>query len=210
MSLLEFSFLAFGSLFVIVDPIGLIPAFLGMTPNDSAAVRERMARLACILATIVLLVFAAAGQWIFKLLGLTMPAFQIAGSLVLMLIAIDMIRARPSRVTQADEDTDAGLEKDDIAITPLAVPMLAGPGAISNSLILMNQAEDWTRKGIVLASIPAVCLASYVIFRLAVHGAKWLSPIVMRVLTRLMGLLVAAIAVQFLLDALAELGLVSA
>src|SRR5437879_11050489 len=121
MRLHEFILLALSSLFVIVDPIATLPAFLAMTPAETPAQRIRMARLACTVMAIVLLVFAVSGQWIFKLLGITLPAFKIAGSIVLLLISLDMLRAQRSRVQETREENEAGVGKDDITDTNLAV-----------------------------------------------------------------------------------------
>jgi len=200
MSLLEYSILAFSSLFAIIDPIAVVPLFLAITPNDTPEMRIRMARLACIVAAGVLLLFVVAGNLIFKLLGLTMPAFQIAGSIILFLIAIDMLQARRPQVKETPADTEAGAEKDDIAITPLAVPMLAGPGAISTALILMGKADSLAKQVSLCGSIVLVCLTGFLILRLSAHGAQRISPIAMRIFTRLMGLLLAAIAVQLVSD----------
>ena len=205
MRLHEFILLALSSLFVIVDPIATLPAFLAMTPAETPAQRIRMARLACTVMAIVLLVFAVSGQWIFKLLGITLPAFKIAGSIVLLLISLDMLRAQRSRVQETREETDAGVEKDDIAITPLAVPMLAGPGAISTAILLRDQANDWPKQIALCVCIIMVSLLTFLIFRLSVHGLRWLSPIAMKVTTRIMGLLLAAVAIQFTLNALKDL-----
>src|SRR5579862_9308862 len=142
MRLPEYILLASSSLFVIVDPLAVVPTFLAMTPNDTPESRIRMARLACCVMAGVLIVFAAAGKLIFKFLGITMPAFQIAASIVLLLVALDMLRAQRSRVNETDEEKAAGVEKTDIAITPLAVPMLSGPGAISTAILLRQQATD--------------------------------------------------------------------
>lgn len=128
MNLLEYSLLAASSLFVIVDPFAVIPAFIAMTPNDTPSERARMAKIACLVVAGVLLVFGFAGNWIFQFLGITMPAFQIAASIVLLLVALDMLRAQRSRVQETREETAAGAEKTDIAVTPLAIPMLSGPG----------------------------------------------------------------------------------
>lgn len=204
MSLLAFTFMAFSSLFVIVDPIAAIPAFLAMTARDTPEQRVRMARLACLVAAGVLLVFALVGKWIFQYLGITLPAFQMAASLVLLLVALDMIRAQRSRVQETAEETTAGTEKEDIAITPLAIPMLAGPGAISTAVLLHNQAAGWEQNVALYLCIVAVCAASYVILRLSARGARWLSPIALRITTRIMGLLLAALAFQFLINAVNE------
>jgi len=203
--LVQFTLLAAGSLFVIVDPVAAVPAFLAMTPADTPAQRVKMARLACVVSAIVLLTFAIAGKHIFRFLGITMPAFQIAASIVLLIVALDMLRAQRSRVQETNEETVAGAEKTDIAITPLAVPMLAGPGAISTAILLQNQARGLLQRGLLYLVILGVCLASYLILRFAAHGTRFLSPIAMKILSRIMGLLLAAVAIQFMLNALQEL-----
>ena len=204
MSLPEYIFLAASSLFVIVDPLATVPAFLAMTPTDTPEQRTRMARLACCVAAGVLLAFAVAGKWIFKFLGLTMPAFQLAASVVLLLVALDMLRAQRSRVQETTEETAAGVEKTDIAITPLAIPMLAGPGAISTAILLHNQAANLGQRVALYLCIVAVCLASYLILRVSARSARWLSPIAMSITARIMGLLLAAVAMQFMLNAVRE------
>ncbi len=209
MTLLEYTLLALSSLFVIVDPIATVPAFLAMTPDGTPAQRVRIARLGCFVMTGILLTFALTGKLIFQFLGITMPAFQMAGSVVLLLIALDMLRAQRSRVQETREETEAGAEKEDIAITPLGVPMLAGPGAISTVILLHNRAKDFTQQVALLACILVIAAASYLIFSLSARGAKWLSPIALRLTTRIMGLLLAAIAIQFMLNALKELGLIT-
>src|SRR6266481_3509799 len=146
MSLMEYMLLATSSLFVIIDPLATVPAFLAMTPTDTPEQRIRMARLACCVMAGVLIVFSAAGQWIFKFLGITMPAFQIAASIVLLLVSLDMLRAQRSRVHETREETAAAIEKTDIAVAPLAIPMLAGPGAISTALLLNNQAANGAQR----------------------------------------------------------------
>jgi len=203
--MIEFTLLAFSSLFVIVDPIATVPAFLAMTPHDTPASRVRMARLACFVTAGMLVAFAWVGKWIFKLLGITLPAFQMAGSIVLLLVALDMLKAQRSRVQETDEETFAGASKDDIAITPLAVPMLAGPGAITTAILLHGQAGTWGKQLGLLLAILAVCTVSYVIFRVSASGARWLNPIALRITTRIMGLLLAAVACQFAFNAIKEL-----
>jgi multiple antibiotic resistance protein len=202
MSLSEYSLLAASSLFVIVDPVAAVPAFLAMTPNDTPAQRTKMARLACCVMAGVLVVFAIAGKWIFKFLGITLPAFQIAASIVLLLVALDMLRAQRSRVQETSEETTAGAEKADIAITPLAIPMLAGPGAISTAILLQTQAAGVAQHVALYACILVVSLASYLILRVSARGAQWLNPIAMKIATRIMGLLLAAVAMQFMINGL--------
>jgi len=199
-TLLGYALLALSSLFVIIDPIATVPAFLAMTSHDTAEQRIRMARLASFVMAVVLLVFALAGELIFKLLGITMPAFQIAASIVLLVVALDMLRAQRSRVQETQEETSAGAEKTDIAITPLAIPMLAGPGAISTAIVLKHQADTWPKTAALAGAIILVAFGSYLTFRFAAQGARWLNPIAMRIVTRVMGLLLAAVAIQFLIN----------
>lgn len=203
-SLLEYTLFAFTSLFVIVDPLAIVPAFLAMTARDTPQAQQRMAFLASAVSAGVLILFALAGKWIFRFLGITMAAFQIAGSVLLFRIALDMLYANRARDRQTEEEVEAGAAKDDIAITPLAVPMLAGPGAISTSLILLGQANGLAQYLALFACIVAVSGLSYLILRFASSSAKWLNPLALKLLTRLMGLLLAAVAVQFVLNGLAQ------
>jgi MarC family membrane protein len=176
-----------------------------MTPTDTPVQRIRMARLACWVTAGVLIGFAVAGQYLFKYLGITIPAFQLAASIVLLLVALDMLRAQRSRVQETSEETAAGIEKTDIAVAPLAIPMLAGPGAISTAILLHNQAANFAQQIALYGCILAVCFACYVILRLSARGAQWLSPIAMNITVRIMGLLLAAVAIQFMLNAIKQL-----
>lgn len=200
--MLEYAFLTFGSLFAIVDPFAVIPTFLAMTARDTAAQRRRMARTACLTAGGVMAVFASGGPLIFKLIGITMPAFQVAGGLVLLLSSLDMLRAQKSSLRETPEEAAEGMSKEDIAVTPLAVPMLAGPGAITTSIVLANRAQGAEQTVIFYGVIVAVAAISYYVLVLGAMGAKRLSSTVINIITRLMGLLLAALGVQFILSAL--------
>jgi multiple antibiotic resistance protein len=200
MSLLEYILLSASSLFVIVDPLAAVPAFIAMTPDNTPADRIRMARLAAFVMAGVLLSFAFAGQRIFRFLGVTMPAFEIAASIVLLLVALDMLRAQRSRVLETREETAAGLEKLDIAVTPLAIPMLSGPGAISTVILLQNQAQGVPQQVALCVSIVGVSAVTYTILRLSARGMQWLNPIALSIAIRVMGLLLAAVAVQFMIN----------
>lgn len=200
--MLEYAFLTFGSLFAIVDPFAAIPTFLAMTARDSAKDRRRMARTACITCFGVMATFAVLGPAIFKLFGITLPAFQVAGGLVLLLSALDMLRAQKSALRETPEEIAEGMSKDDIAITPLAVPLLAGPGAITTSIVLAGKAETPAHKAIFFALIALVAVISFYTLTIAADSAKKLSSTIINIITRLMGLLLAAIGVQFILSAL--------
>lgn len=200
--MLEYALLTFGSLFAIVDPFAAIPAFLAMTARDAVESRQRMALVACITSALVMVAFAALGPSIFRILGITMPAFEVAGGLILLLSALDMLRAKRSPLKETAEETEEGIGKDDVAITPLAIPMLSGPGAITTSIVLAGRAHSWPRILILYSCIGGVAALSYLVLYAAAKGARQLSPIATHVMARLMGLLLAAIGIQFILTAL--------
>lgn len=200
--MIEYAFLTFASLFAIVDPFAAVPTFLAMTTRDTAQQRRRMARTACVTCAAIMSLFALLGPSIFRLFGITLPAFQIAGGLVLLLSSLDMLRAQKSPMRETPEEFAEGMTKDDIAITPLAVPLLAGPGAITTSIVLSGRAANWGQKAVFFVLIALVGLLSYWVLTLAADSAKKLSPTLLNIITRLMGLLLAAIGVQFILSAL--------
>ncbi|MBI4386127.1 MAG: NAAT family transporter [Elusimicrobia bacterium] len=198
----EYALLTFGSLFAIVDPFAAMPAYLAMTARYTVKTRKRMAKIACLTSGAVMMVFAALGPTLFRLLGITLPAFQVAGGLVLLLSALDMLRAKRTPLKETAEETAEGATKDDIAITPLAIPMLSGPGAITTSIVLYGQAQGIGHKAIFFVCIAAVSAASYLILRTAAGGVRKIGPTLMNIIERLMGLLLAAIGVQFVMSAL--------
>ncbi len=197
---LNFIILSFWSLFVIVDPIGLVPAFLAITEHNTPADRIRMAKLASIVTFFVLLAFALFGNYILKIFGVSVPAFEIAGGIVLLKIALDMLQARRTALKETPEEQAESLRKDDIAITPLAVPMLAGPGAITAVVLLGQQSNSLLQTTIVVLNIFFVAVISFLILRIAALRSSIFSAITLKIISRLMGLLLAAIAVQFILN----------
>lgn len=210
MSLTEFILLAPISLFVIVNPFSTVPVFLAITVGESAAERTRSARLACIVATGIMLFFALAGQYVFSVLGITLPAFEIAGGILLFAIAFDMLRLPDVRARLTPEERDVATEKEDVAITPLAMPLLCGPGGITTVIILQSQAANLMQTLVVVGSVPLVYFACFLVLRLSARRADWLNPFALRILRRLMGLLFAAIAVQFIVNGIDALPFISA
>lgn len=188
------------ALFAIVGPLSTVPIFLGMTPTNTSSDRRRMARMACIVSGAVLYLFAIAGQLIFHFMGITLPALQVAGGLLLFGIGYDMLHARESESKISKEECDIGEKIDNVAITPLAVPLLSGPGAISTTILLMGEASNVWQNIIVLGCIPLIMVITYYIFRVSADGAAWISPIVLKVIRRLTGLILAALAVQFVVN----------
>ncbi len=159
--LLQFSLVAFTSIFALVDPFAAVPTFLVMTDHIDRDRRRHTAQRAAWTCLLVLSIFALAGPLIFQMFGITLPAFRIAGGVILGLIGLDMLRARRSPTKEAPGDSQEGAEKEDPGITPLGVPMLAGPGAMSSVTVLMTQNADWAHRGIVLAAVATASLASF-------------------------------------------------
>jgi multiple antibiotic resistance protein len=199
---IEYAFLTFASLFSIVDPFAAIPAFLAMTANETAEHRKRTARLACTVCWAVLSVFALLGPAIFRLFGITLPAFQIAGGLIMLLSALDMLRAKRSSLKETAEETQEAMSKDEVAITPLAIPMLSGPGAITTSIVLAGHATTWGHVIVFYLLIALVSVLCFWILTTAAKGARKLGHTALNIITRLMGLVLAAIGIQFILTAL--------
>ena len=190
------------SIFFIIDPLAAIPAFLTMTAADPPEKRRAMALKASFACVAILILFASVGGVIFKVFGVTLPAFRIAGGIILGLSAIEMLLAkRPSR--ERAEEVQEGVDKPDVAITPLAIPMLAGPGAISTVMVLVDQAPTWLDAIPVFVAIVAAGLATYVSLRLSNGFHRVLGKTGINVMSRLMALVLATIAVQFVLDGIA-------
>ncbi len=204
--LLQFCLVAFTSIFVLVDPIAAVPTFLVMSHADPVR-RHQMAVKASWTCFIVLSLFAVAGTFIFEMFGITLPAFRIAGGVVLGLIGLDMLRGQRSPTKETPGEAMEGAEKEDAGIIPLGIPMLAGPGSISSVTVLMAQNPDWAHKGIVLGAIAASSVASFLILAAADRVGDRLHETGIRILSRLMGLLLVAIAVQFILNGLRDVGL---
>jgi multiple antibiotic resistance protein len=199
----QFALVAFTSVLFLVDPIAVIPAYLAFTRNDTAAHRRRTATVACIIAGIALLIFAAGGDVILRAFGITLPAFRIAGGFILWFVAMDMLRAqRPTQ--EGPPEISEGEAKEDVALTPLAVPMLAGPGAMSTVMVLAAQARSPMYSAIVYAAIAATMVISWATLRTADRLFTRIGETGIRVVTRLMGLLLAAIAVQFVLTGIRD------
>jgi MarC family membrane protein len=192
--------LVFTSVLFIVDPFAVIPSFLAMTARDTPAVRRVLARRGAWTAAITLTLFALGGSVIFKVFGITIGAFKVAGGVLMGLNALDMVQARRSHQRETPAETAEGIEKEDIGILPLGVPMLAGPGAISTVMVLALGAKSWITTAALYVAILLTALVSYHTLAAASLVERRLGQTGMRILTRLMGLILCAIAVQFILD----------
>jgi multiple antibiotic resistance protein len=204
--ILEFALIAVASVFFLVDPFAVIPMFLAITVDSPETERRQMARRSAWTCAIVLIIFAVAGSLIFKMFGITLPAFKIAGGIILLQIGMDMLQARPSGTKATPEETEEGAAKADASIIPLGMPMLAGPGAISTVMVLVGESHTVWQHGIVYATIMLTAFLSYLILAGADRVRRYLGETGIRILTRLMGLLLVALAVQFVANGLTDFG----
>jgi multiple antibiotic resistance protein len=193
----------FSTLLAIVDPLACVGPFLAMTEN-STVTRKRTAMRAVLVATAVLIACAFIGNGLFAFYGITLPALKISGGLLLFVIAFEMLYAKPTRTKSTEEEHEEGLEKDDIAVFPLAIPLLAGPGAIISVLIFMDRAQAVPEKAQVIFAILLTMAVTLATFAFAGKLARLLSETGINIFTRLMGLVLGAISAQFMLDGLKE------
>jgi multiple antibiotic resistance protein len=206
----RFSLLAFSSIFFLVDPFAAIPSFLAITESADAVRRKRMARKGAITFFIVLTSFAVAGQLIFRMFGITLPAFEIAGGLILLLIGLDMLEAKRSPTQEAHGDTEEAAAKEDAGIVPLGIPMLAGPGAISSVMVLVGQVPTFLgwQMGAILGCIAFTALVSYWVLAAAGRVRQVMGETGIRILVRIMGLLLVALAMQYFVNGITDLGII--
>jgi multiple antibiotic resistance protein len=199
----EFAITAFAAIFAIVNPIGNIPVFVAITEGYSPELKRHVVRQACIVAAGVLFAFGIFGNYIFAIYGITIPAFKIAGGILLFSIAFNMTRGQVGRGKMTGEEHEEALEKSDVGVVPLGIPLFAGPGAITTVMIYISLAT--TSNDVVFdlssifLSIIITIVASYLLLRSA-------EPIFLRMgksgagaFTRIMGLLLAAIAIEFIM-----------
>ena len=168
-----------------------------------------MARKASLTAWIFLSAFALAGQYIFRMFGITLPAFEIAGGVILLLIGLDMLEARRSPTQETSGDAEEAASKEDAGIVPLGIPMLAGPGAIASVMVLVGQAQSYWQMVAILASIFITAVICYFVLGNSDKVARALGETGIRILVRIMGLLLVALAVQYFVNGMADLGVIA-
>ncbi len=200
----SFAFSTLTTLFLVVDAPAAVPLFLSMTASDSPDHQRGTALRASVATAAVLAAFAALGTAIFRVLGISMGAFRIAGGLLLFLLAVDMLRAQPSRQRTSPEEEAEGRDRPDVSIFPLAIPMLAGPGATSTVMVLVSRADRPWQYVVVFGSIALTALAAYGLLRGALKVERRLGMTGMNVLQRVMGLILAATAVQFVVEGISD------
>lgn len=208
----RFSLLAVSSIFFLVDPFAALPTFLAVTAGQDNAKRVRTARKASLTAFVILSAFAAAGTYIFRLFGITLPAFEIAGGIILLLIGLDMLEAKRSPTQESSDEAAEAATKDDAGIVPMGIPMLAGPGAITSVMVLVGQAQQsngYWQMAAIFGAIAVTAAICYLVLGSATRVANALGETGIRILVRVMGLLLVALAVQYFVNGLADLGVLS-
>ena len=199
----QFALLAFTSVLFIVNPISVIPTYLVITQKETSQQRARTARRACFSAALILIAFALAGRQIFSVFGITIDAFRVAGGLILWVVAMDMLHGE-RRTQEGKQEIAEGAAKEDVALAPLAMPMLAGPGAISTIMVLSGQASTMAQKVAVFLSIAVTMAIAWLVLRIGDKVVARMGVTGIRVMTPIMGLLLAAIAMQFVISGASE------
>ena len=193
-TIIPYALLCFTSFFTLTNPLGTMPVFLTMTNGLNEDERKHIIKRATIVSFVILIAFTLCGQFVFKFFGISTNGFRIAAGFIILKIGYDMLQARYSSAKLKDDEIKAYV--NDISITPLSIPMLCGPGAIANGIILMSDATTWELKVMLIATIAIVYILSYIILRLSTRLVKLMGETGNNVMMRLMGLILMVIAVE--------------
>jgi multiple antibiotic resistance protein len=204
---LNFFVYSFTALFIIVNPITSVPIFVSIMERFEKQDRKDMAKKAAIIATLTLISMTFTGNIIFRYMGIEMYSFRIAGGILLFIISIEMLFGKRSRTKSSAMEEDEAQYREDVVVTPLAIPLLTGPGAITTGIVLFNSAGGLGGQILLLLSIVLVFLVSYIIISKSEQVFEALGYTGTRVIVRIMGLLLAAIAVQFIITGIGEAAL---
>jgi multiple antibiotic resistance protein len=199
---------AFVTLFVVIDPIALTPIFLALTPGMDSQQRSRIALRAVLVAGLLLSLFAFFGKAVLDFVGISMAAFRVAGGILLFLTAIDMLFERRTKRRENSSETPEVFEQDDPSVFPIAIPLVAGPGAIATVILLVGEKPGGTGLVTILSITAFILLIMYGFLCLSTLVEKVMGKVAINVTTRVLGMLLAALSVQFVLDGLAEFGFV--
>lgn len=190
----------FISLVIIMDPLGNLPFFLMFTERNSPSERVRMAAISTLTACLILVLFCLTGDFILRFFNIELPAFQLAGGFIFFIYALQMLHLIPSGLKTSSEEEKEGMEKENVALVPMATPLLAGPGAITTVLAWRQKMEDPLSIPFLIFTIIMACVIVYLVFYFGQRIIGFLGVGGTRVVTRLMGLLLAVIAVQFMVN----------
>ncbi|HWR33642.1 MAG TPA: NAAT family transporter [Chitinophagaceae bacterium] len=192
---IAFALLCFTSLFTLINPLGTMPVFMSMTVSLSEASRNATAKKATIISFITIVVFAFTGQLLFQFFGISANSFRVVGGVIFFIMGMDMLQARLGQVKIKDEEVKSYVT--DISITPLAIPMICGPGAITNVIVLMEDASSVSKKTVLIIVVAFIMLLTYFILYSSSKLIKALGQTGINVMMRIMGLIVMVIAVEF-------------
>ena len=192
----------FVALLAVTNTLGAISAFITLTPGESIKARQKIAKIASFSATLILLVALVAGEWILAIFGISVSSFRVGGGILILLMAISMLQSELSPTIQTKEEAEESNRKPDIAIVPLATPLLAGPGGISTVVLEAHKGTDWGHEGLISLAIVAVGACIWSAFHLAPLISQRLGKTGINIFTRIMGLILAAIAVEFIANGL--------
>ena len=201
---LEFLGLCLPSIFSIVDPLAAVPVFVTLAANHDRAEMRRTALQAVVTLTVVLSLFAAAGNAIFHFFGITVPAFKIAGGVLLFSMSLEMMRAHTSEVRSKPEEQSEAATKQEVGIVPLGIPLLSGPGAIATAMVWSGRAKSLSERAALYGSIAIVATVTLIVLLSSTKLLARLGKTGINIATRIMGLILAATAAQFLLDGIHE------
>lgn len=197
---ITFGLLCFTSFFTLINPVSTMPVFMTMTADLTMDDRTKIARNASIVAFLTIIGFAFTGQLLFRFFGISINSLRIVGGVIFFMMGMDMLQARLGQVKIKDSEVKSYVS--DISITPLAIPMICGPGAITNAIVLMEDATSLERKIILFSAISLVMIITYIIFYSASRITKYLGQTGINVMMRIMGLIVMVIAVEFFFSGL--------
>lgn len=195
-----FALLAFTSFFTLINPLGTMPVFMSMTADLTDDERKRTAQKASVVSLFTIIAFALTGQLLFKFFGISVDSFRIVGGVIFFIMGMDMLQARLGHVKIKENEVKSYIT--DISVTPLAIPMICGPGAITNAIVLMEDANSWAKKMVLFLSIAVVVLITYVVLYSSSKLLKLLGQTGINVMMRIMGLIVMVIAVEFFFSGL--------
>ena len=201
---LEFFILCFSSLFTLINPIGIVPIFVAMTEEYSKKERDIIAFKAIIFSFFILVLFGIIGEFIFSFYNITIHGFRIAGGILLLKISFDMIESKRSRTRTTPKEEKEAEEKDEIAYTPLGIPLIAGPGSIASMMILSSESTTSNNIISLFIDLVVVLLATFLIFKVSKFLSKKFGKSGLRILQRLMGLILMVISIEFILKGIRD------
>ncbi len=193
------------SLLVIVNPLSAAPVFLGLTHEQTQTERQKMARLAAFATTLILLISAVCGKSLLTFFGISLPSFRVAGGALFLFMGLDMLNARPSRSKETPEENEEAKSQHEIAIVPMAIPQLAGPGAIGSVILFMDSGPFWSQLPLMAGIVLIIGLLSWLALSMAGSIGRLLGTTGVNIFARIEGLLLVAVAAEFIMSGIKEL-----